>query len=112
MSTLCMLRSWRRSFRLNSVLLQGGFVDIREYAQAFDQVERDYEDAVAAFGIPFEVAESCSRKRRSQTAQNSPFNSKRNSSLENKHGVAEAEEAVFFLYGFIVSLQNKLAPGE
>ena len=43
-------------------------MDIREYAQAFDQVERDYEDAVAAFGIPFEVAESCPRKRRSQTA--------------------------------------------
>lgn len=31
-------------------------MDIREYAQAFDQVEHDYEDAVAAFGIPFEVA--------------------------------------------------------
>ena len=43
-------------------------MDIREYAQAFDQVEHDYEDAVAAFGIPFEVAESCPRKRRSQTA--------------------------------------------
>lgn len=43
-------------------------MDIREYAQAFDQVERDYEDAVAAFGIPFEVAESCPRERRSQTA--------------------------------------------
>ena len=43
-------------------------MDIREYAQAFDQVEHDYEDAVAAFGIPFEVAESCPRERRSQTA--------------------------------------------
>lgn len=68
MLTLRMLRSWRRNFRLNSVLLQGGFVDIREYAQAFDQVEHDYEDAVAAFGIPFEVTESCPRKRRLQTA--------------------------------------------
>ena len=68
MLTLRMLRSWRRNFRLNSVLLQGGFVDIREYAQAFDQVEHDYEDAVAAFGIPFEVTESCPRERRSQTA--------------------------------------------
>ena len=43
-------------------------MDIREYAQAFDQVEHDYEDAVAAFGIPFEVTESCPRKRRLQTA--------------------------------------------
>lgn len=43
-------------------------MDIREYAQAFAQVEHDYEDAVAAFGIPFEVAESCPRERRSQTA--------------------------------------------
>ena len=43
-------------------------MDIREYVQAFDQVEHDYEDAVAAFGIPFEVAESCPRERRSKTA--------------------------------------------
>ena len=44
-------------------------MDIREYAQAFDQVEHDYEDAVAAFGIPFEVASRarasgvCKRRR-------------------------------------------------
>lgn len=43
-------------------------MDIREYAQAFDQVERDYEEAVAEYGIPFEVAESCPRERREQTA--------------------------------------------
>lgn len=43
-------------------------MDIREYAQAFDQVERDYEDAVAEFGIPFESVESCPRARRMQTA--------------------------------------------
>jgi len=34
-------------------------MDVREYARAFDQVERDYEHAVAAFGVPFEASESC-----------------------------------------------------
>ena len=43
-------------------------MDIREYAQAFDQVERDYEHAVTEFGIPFEAVESCPRARRGQTA--------------------------------------------
>lgn len=43
-------------------------MDIREYAQAFDQIERDYEAAVAEYGIPFETAESCPRERRWQTA--------------------------------------------
>lgn len=43
-------------------------MDIREYAQAFDQVERDYEEAVAAFGVPFEAGESCPRSERSRVA--------------------------------------------
>ena len=43
-------------------------MDIHEYAQAFDQVERDYESAVAEFGIPFEASESCPRVRREQAA--------------------------------------------
>lgn len=43
-------------------------MDIREYAQAFDQVERDYEKAVAAFGVPFEAGESCPRSERSRLA--------------------------------------------
>ena len=34
-------------------------MDVRKYARAFDQVERDYEHAVAAFGVPFEASESC-----------------------------------------------------
>lgn len=44
-------------------------MDVREYAKAFNQVERDYEEAVAAFGVPFEVSESCSRARRAQVAR-------------------------------------------
>ncbi len=43
-------------------------MDVREYAKAFNQVERDYEHAVAAFGVPFEAAESCSRTRRAHVA--------------------------------------------
>lgn len=43
-------------------------MDIREYAQAFDQVERDYEEAVAAFGVPFEAGESCPRSERVRMA--------------------------------------------
>lgn len=43
-------------------------MDIREYAQAFDQVERDYEEAVAAFGVPFEAGESCPRSERVRVA--------------------------------------------
>lgn len=43
-------------------------MDVREYARAFDQVERDYEHAVAAFGVPFEASESCSRSRRAEVA--------------------------------------------
>lgn len=43
-------------------------MDIREYAQAFDQVERDYEKAVAAFGVPFEAGESCPRSERVRVA--------------------------------------------
>ena len=43
-------------------------MDVREYAQAFDQVERDYEEAVAAFGVPFEAGESCPRSERSRVA--------------------------------------------
>ena len=43
-------------------------MDIREYARAFDQVERDYENAVARYGIPFEAVESCPRTLRSRTA--------------------------------------------
>ena len=43
-------------------------MDIREYAKAFDRVERDYEDAVAEYGIPFEATESCPRARRARTA--------------------------------------------
>uniref|UniRef100_UPI003A903713 radical SAM protein n=1 Tax=Ellagibacter isourolithinifaciens TaxID=2137581 RepID=UPI003A903713 len=44
-------------------------MDVREYAKAFNQVERDYEEAVAAFGVPFEVSESCSRERRARVAR-------------------------------------------
>ena len=44
-------------------------MDVREYAKAFNQVERDYEEAVAAFGVPFEVSESCSRERRAQAVR-------------------------------------------
>lgn len=44
-------------------------MDVREYAKAFNQVERDYEEAVAAFGVPFEASESCSRARRAQVAR-------------------------------------------
>ena len=44
-------------------------MDVREYAKAFNQVERDYEEAVAAFGVPFEASESCSRERRAQVAR-------------------------------------------
>ena len=43
-------------------------MDVREYARAFDQVERDYEHAVAAFGVPFEASESCPRSRRAEVA--------------------------------------------
>ena len=43
-------------------------MDVREYAKAFNKVERDYEHAVAAFGVPFEAAESCSRTRRAHVA--------------------------------------------
>ena len=43
-------------------------MDVREYARAFDQVESDYERAVAAFGVPFEAMESCPRLRRAETA--------------------------------------------
>ena len=55
-------------------------MDVREYAQAFDQVERDYEQAVAAFGVPFEAAESCNRACRAQTARSCGCN------LENGGG--------------------------
>ena len=41
-------------------------MDVHKYAQAFDQVERDYEHAVAAFGVPFEASESCPRSRRAE----------------------------------------------
>ena len=43
-------------------------MDVRKYARAFDQVERDYEHAVAAFGVPFEASESCPRSRRAEVA--------------------------------------------
>lgn len=43
-------------------------MDVHKYARAFDQVERDYEHAVAAFGVPFEASESCPRSRRAEVA--------------------------------------------
>ncbi|MDO4289892.1 MAG: radical SAM protein [Eggerthellaceae bacterium] len=43
-------------------------MDFREYARAFDEVERDFENAVAAWGVPFEEHESAPRAERVRTA--------------------------------------------
>ena len=40
-----------------------------EYAQAFDEVERDFEEAVEAFGLPFEASETQPRGERSRVAE-------------------------------------------
>lgn len=40
-----------------------------EYAQVFDEVERDFEESVEAFGLPFEVAETQPRARRARVAE-------------------------------------------
>lgn len=43
-------------------------MDLETYAQAFEQVEHDYEKAVSGFGLQFEHGESCPRTRRAATA--------------------------------------------
>lgn len=43
-------------------------MDFREYACAFDEVERDFERTVAAWGVPFEERESAPRAERERTA--------------------------------------------
>ena len=44
-------------------------MDLREYAQAFDEVEREFEQSVATFGVPFEAGESSPRAARARTAR-------------------------------------------
>lgn len=43
-------------------------MDLREYAEAFDEVERDFEAAVEKFGVPFERKESAPREERARVA--------------------------------------------
>lgn len=49
-------------------------MDFYEYAQAFRQVEDDFEASVESFGIPFEKTESCPRERRTLCARKSSCN--------------------------------------
>ena len=44
-------------------------MDLREYAQAFDEAEQDFEAAVEEYGVPFERAETCPREARARTAE-------------------------------------------
>lgn len=44
-------------------------MDLREYAQAFDEAEQDFEAAVEEYGVPFEHAETCNRDARGRTAE-------------------------------------------
>lgn len=46
-------------------------MNLQQYAQAFNEVEQNYEDAVAAFGLPFEAEESCLRSAREDVARTS-----------------------------------------
>ena len=43
-------------------------MDLRGYARAFDEVERDFEATVEGFGVPFEDVESQDRVERERTA--------------------------------------------
>ena len=43
-------------------------MDLREYAEAFDEAERDFEAAVEKFGVPFERKESAPREERARVA--------------------------------------------
>lgn len=43
-------------------------MDLAGYAKAFDEVERDFEDAVESWGLPFEAAESSPRCERPRVA--------------------------------------------
>ncbi len=43
-------------------------MDLRGYAQAFDEAERDFEAAVEEFGVPFEREESSPREARARAA--------------------------------------------
>lgn len=47
---------------------EGAQVDLREYAEAFDEAERDFEAAVEKFGVPFERKESAPREERARVA--------------------------------------------
>lgn len=44
-------------------------MDLQGYARAFDEAERDFEEAVEAFGVAFEPAESQPRARRRAVAE-------------------------------------------
>ncbi len=46
-------------------------MDFSEYAQAFKQVEQDFEASVESFGVPFEENESSPREKRIQCAERS-----------------------------------------
>lgn len=44
-------------------------MDLREYAQAFDEAERDFESAVESYGVAFESVETAAREQRESTAR-------------------------------------------
>lgn len=50
------------------MFLQEGCVDLKGYAQAFDEAERDFEAAVEEYGVPFERDETSPRDARERVA--------------------------------------------